>query len=176
MNTATSVLPLLARVDRDGLLWSRGGPFSSEHRLDAGDQRVATLRFVGRFRRSAVAECGAAHWRLERPSVWSGVIRIVDADTGELVGLFRRRFLGGGTLELENGNRYRWRRFGLWVARWGFEREQGGDPLVTFRSRVTLFQTRDEVAIDADARRLPELPLLLVLGRYLNVRRRRRAA
>ena len=101
-----------------------------------------------------------------------GEVRILD-DAGQPVAVYRGRGLRGGELETAKGQRWLWKSFGFWRRAWGFTRN-GEEPLVLFRLRLSWGHALDEVTVDADARRMPELPMLLLLGRYLTVRRRKR--
>jgi hypothetical protein len=163
----------LARASQDVLSWIRPRVLSREHELHAGDAVLGTLKLSGVFGREATAECAGRRWRFRRGSLIRREVRVLD-ENDRPVALYRGRLLGGGELRMETGDVLHWRAFGFWRRTWGFTRD-GGDPLVLFRFRFSPGHALDEVTVDADARRLPALPLLLLLGRYLTLRRRRQS-
>lgn len=174
MTISTADPGTLVRAAQDILSWTRPRVLSSEHVLSAGDERLGTLRFTGALARDATAECAGSRWQFHLGPPLRREVRILDA-AERPVAVYRRRGLTGGRLEMANGDRFTWRSFGFWRRTWGFTRDEHPEPLVLFRLRFSFGHAVDEVTVDADGRRMPELPLLLLLGRFLTVRRRGRS-
>ena len=156
--------PLIGSGD-ESLGWLSAGALSREHELRAGEELVGKLRFAGLGRREASAECAEGRWTFRR-GLFGRTVSIVDPGRGGEIARYHRGWLGGGTLELPRGQNYRWRRFGFWRLACGFTAENG-EPLLTYRRKPFSFGRRGTLTIDADARRLRELPLLALLGWYL---------
>jgi hypothetical protein len=165
--------PDLASLRGETLTYSRSGPFSPVSRLCSRELTIAVLTLIGHFQRRGVVEYGHRRWTFERRGWFARTFRVLDGD-GRPIARFRKNWSGGGTLELADGKRYRWRRLGFLSRTRAFVREDGhGDPLVTFAPRFSWRGRRGDVTIDADARSLPELALLVMFGWYLVLVRRR---
>lgn len=172
MSTALAVLDL----GHDVLTWRRQGPFRRVHELHSGEPVIATLTFSGVFRARCLAEFGVNRWQIERRGIGIRTLAVLDEQGEDEVARFQSGWWSGGTFSILGASSYRWRRFGFLGRRYCFVREDGGgDPLLTFRSRLSFFGHRGEIFVDADARRLRELPLLVVVGWYLMLRRPSRA-
>lgn len=163
----------LERATQDTLSWTRPQIMGQEHVLRARDVTLASIRFAGAFGRDATAEFAGQRWRFHPGSRFKREI-LVSGGAGKPVAVYHGHGIGHGELELADGNKFGWKNFSFWGREWGFTRN-GEDPLVMFRFRFSWGRAEEDVVVDADARRLRELPLLLLFGRYLTVSRRKRS-
>jgi hypothetical protein len=165
----------LVDVWREPLFWVQAGVFSREYHLVLGDERLATLRFAGFTGREANAESAEGHWILRRDGRLSRSVTILDAAGDRAIARFEGHWFGRGRLTFEGGESVDWRSLGFWGLEWGFARE-GGDPVVRIRNRFSFLRDKAGVTIERDSQPARELAVMAILGWYLLVRMKRRAA
>jgi hypothetical protein len=148
------------------LIWRRPRPFSRELILEAGSERLATLRWERWFSFEAVAESADGRWIIGRRRAASllGNHVMRDAGSGVEVAELKRGWRGTGVARFASGVEYRWEREGFWRPRYSWV---DGDrrPLLTFRPLLG-FGRSYEMTVDPAARVLAELPALVLLGAY----------
>jgi hypothetical protein len=153
-------------VDRS-LKWVQPSAMKMNYELHAGDEVAATLRFRSSWGTFAKGEGADGCWTFKRVGFWQTrvTIRVCDADTE--IALFRNNtWTGGGTLELSDGRRLR-ATTNLWQTQSEFQ-DEAGEALIRLRS-AGLIHLSAIVEIQPSARRLPELPWIVMLGWYLTV-------
>lgn len=157
----------IGEVNGQELAWTQRSYCHGEYALRAGDEALATLRWVeGSL---AVAETSGGRWSFERPGYRRSWVSVRMAGTGTEIAVFSSRWTGGGSLELAKGRRFHWSATNLWRSRWVW-READGKELVSLRSRQKL-RLSGLVERSQAAAALPELDLLVTLGWYLLVMR-----
>ena len=156
-------------VGRD-LAWIQPARPQQAFELYAGDTVVATLRFE---RASlAIGEGDGHSWTFKREGFWHPRVTVRLPDSDDNAATFQASWSGGGSLELSD----RVLRFGaanFWHSQWDW---QDGDKqsLVHFKSQHGFLKMEGQVEIEPGAADVPDLPLIVVLGWYLLVWRRRR--
>jgi len=154
--------PINEMTDKE-LLWVQPAALKTAHELHAGDEVVATLT----FQRGSLADAVAAdgHWTFKREGFWHPRVTVRVAGTGTDLGVFRPRWMGGGTLESPGGKAIDLSPANLWQTEWAW-REGESTPLV-FKGRHGLIKSGARVEIAGDAFQRSDLPLLVLLGYYL---------
>ena len=84
-------------------------------------------------------------------------------------------FLGKGQLVLPDGRSYGWKMTSFWGSRWAFV-DDSDRPLVSFTSRNRFFRAGCDVELGAGTLARPELPIFVLLGWYLLLKRREDSA
>ena len=141
--------------------------FSRELILEAGSERLATLRWEKWFSFEAVAESADGRWIIGRQRSTSlfGDHVVRDTTSGDEVAAFKRSWRGTGVARFASGAEYGWRREGFWRPRY-FWAAKDGRPLLSFRT-VLGFGRSYTMDVDPPARSLVELPVLVLLGGYV---------
>jgi hypothetical protein len=152
------------------LTWIQPARTQQAFELHAGDVVVATLRF-GRAS-PAIGEGDGHRWTFTREGFWHPRVRVRLPGSDDNVATFQASWSGGGSLQLSDRVQ-RFRAANFWHSQWDW---QDGDKhsLVRFKSHRGLLKMEGQVEIEPGAAGVPELPLIVVLGWYLLVWRRRR--
>jgi hypothetical protein len=145
----------------------RPGVFARELQLEAGSERLAVLRWEKVLGTAADAESGDGRWRIARrgPLAMQFVVR--DAASDAEVATMTRNWRGRGEARFASGTGFKWDREGFWRSE-HFWTSATGERLITWRTRIG-WTTRYEMEVMEGARRLPELPVLVLLGTYVMV-------
>ena len=165
----------IAETGLTTLIWVRSRMTRREYNILANGELVGALRWPSLWSSLAMVETAGKRWTFQR----FGLLRrkmCVRADgqsTDEAV--FLSGWWGRGILELGAGRRYRWQRQGFWHPWWMFLDEQD-IPVVQCRSQLALFRGGGRIEIAPSLLQHPDVPLLVLLGVYRVIERRRRAA
>jgi hypothetical protein len=149
-------------ADRE-LLWIQPSARKRAFELRADDDVVATLSFQRRT--LADAESGGQHWTFKREGFWHPRITVRVAGSDDDVAVFSPRWAGGGALVLKEGQTLQLVAANFWQSEWVWN--QGKTRLMRFTGQQGLIKAKGAVAIQPEATKLKELPLLVLLGWYL---------
>lgn len=147
--------------------WEQPSAFKMEYELRAGQEVAATLRFRSSFGSFATGESADGCWTFKRVGFWRtrATVRVCGAE--EDLGAFRNNaWTGGGVLELPDGRSYP-ANTSFWMTGYEFT-TAGGAPLLRYHSGG-LLKLSATMEILAEARSIPELPWMALLGWYLYV-------
>jgi hypothetical protein len=103
-------------------------------------------------------------WRHFKPCI---IIRKTGAD--ENYAIYKPGFWGGGNVEFIFGTRFYWKTKGLCGAEWNFFNAMDELLFVLKAKRFDLIKVQSEVEITPQWHNLEELPLLMMLGCFLQV-------
>jgi hypothetical protein len=150
------------------LRWVQPRACEGWYELRSGRQLLATLRCEAG--RASVATGGSAHsyWTFKQVGCYNRHVTVREAGTEATVAVYRPRWLGDGSVQFPDGRVYCWRPSDFRATQWCFH-DEGGHPLLSFQCGVE--QAGLEVHRTGQAR--PELPLLMTLGWYLLLLRKR---
>jgi hypothetical protein len=150
------------------LAWRRPGVFSRTLVLEAGSERLASLRWEKWFSFEAVAESADGRWIIGRRRAASvlGDHVVRDLASGTEVAAFKRSWRGTGVARFASGPEYAWGREGFWHPRYSWAAADGR-PLLTFRTELGFGRGGYTMDVDPSARPLAELPVLVLLGGYV---------
>ena len=162
----------MADVAGEQLTWVQPARLHQAFELHASDDVVATLRFDKRS--LATGETSNKRWTFNRQGFWRPSVTISVPDS-DVTALFKPAWKGGGSLELPQGGALRFGAANFWRSQWEWS-DGDANPLVHFKSNSRLMRTEGRVDIEAGARAVPELQLLVVLGWYLVILSSRDAA
>jgi hypothetical protein len=160
-----------ARPLRDALygdlIWSRPGIFRRELRLEAGSELLASLRWEKLFSFEAMAESADGCWTIGRHRRGSllGQFIMREAGTGTEIATFKRSWRRTGALRFASGAEFSWEREGFWRPTY-FWRSAQQERLIAYQGTFA-WRSRFEMTVDSAARRVAELPALVLLGGYL---------
>ncbi|HTO91649.1 MAG TPA: hypothetical protein VMJ70_11020 [Candidatus Sulfotelmatobacter sp.] len=145
----------------DTLQWTQPRRFVRRWELNDGDQPVAALRWRGPWRPGFDAVTRGGAWQIDR-SFWLGLdLRRPGEEEPEI--RVRASWLGRARIERSQGEAVRWRRDG-----WGFSRRRietaEGTPLIHFQMDPGFFRHDGQIAIESEARSLPDLEPLILVG------------
>ena len=157
----------ISEAGEQELVWRHPSILKQEYELRAGAETLATLRWPRALGSLAEAEAVKGRWTFKRTGFWKPRATIRIAGSEEDVAIFQPQWTGNGVLGFADGSSSRrWTGTNFLRTRFAWEDERG-DPLVRLHSRG--LRTEAEVALEPDALRLPELPLLVIFGLYLVV-------
>jgi hypothetical protein len=147
--------------------WSQPHAFKMEYELRAGDEVVATLRFDSAFKARATGESADGRWRFDRLGMFCHRVVVTEHDSGaEILSFTPRKWGSGGVLEFPDGRTFH-SAGSVWGTRYTFT-GPSQEPLFELRNCGVLHHAAT-LHIARDAARVPELPLLVILGWYLDV-------
>jgi hypothetical protein len=156
------------------LRWNRLRMFGGDFELRAGDDLVGTLSFRSAFGSMATATSADGTWTFKRTGIWRPEITVPLSGNDADVAVFRNNtWKDGGWLEFRDGRRFRATN-NCWMTR--FEIRSDRDEVLMSLRASSWTDSSAEVEPGPEARRLPELSLLLLFGWYLAVLTRSDAA
>ena len=160
-------LKLGQALDRE-LTWAQGGSWGRRHALRAGDDLVATLWRPKPFGSLAVGETLEGRWTFKRSGFLHPKVTVRVEGSEQDMAVVEMAWSGGGRVQIATtAERYRWWCSDFWRMKWALGREEG-PPLITIATKFAL-KMKAKVTIDAPARRVKELPMLVLLSWYLMV-------
>ena len=149
-----------------GMKWKKLSLFRRSYELRAGESRYGSLEWGNAFGTQARGEILGSVWRFRRSGIFKPIVTVQSFETGT-TGILRCHWNGEGTLELEGGRRYHWRRLSFWGCRWAFL-DDAGVSRVRFRPEG-LLRCCGLVDVPEEGGRGSDIPLLVLLGWYLKV-------
>jgi len=152
--------------------WVQPKVFRRAYELRAGEQPVGSLQFEKTLSSLATAKLAAWEWGFEREGLWSRRLRVCQAGSKGNLAVFQSDWRGNGVLTLADGGSVAWKRQNFWGTEWAFL-TPSGQAMVGFKREVGLKMAARVTLRRAYADR-PETPLLMALGWYLIVLRRRK--
>ena len=158
--------PLHQVVDRE-LTWVQSGAFSRRHELRAGDETIAALWHPKPIGSLALGEAAEGRWTFKRSGFLRPRVSVRVEGTEQDLLVVEMIWSGGGRFRLASGERFRWGCSSFWRMEWEIGREDG-PALLTIANQLAP-KMKARLIIDPAARRMPELPVLVLLGWYLMV-------
>ncbi|HEY2824082.1 MAG TPA: hypothetical protein VGI83_00910 [Gemmatimonadales bacterium] len=165
------LLQPLAGLVVEPLEWRRTGWSDRSWELHAASAVVGELKLEGTFRVRAVGQTSAGRWQIERLGFFGRQIEVRTA-TGGVAATVQRGWLGKGRVRLQTGRELNWLPTNFWMNRWAFVGEQG-QSFVEFAPGGGVFRRNYLVRVAPEARGMHELPVMIMLGHFLDVLRRR---
>ena len=153
----------IAEVSDQKLQWVQPGQLQRHHELVADDQVVGTIDFERQT--LANARSGGGSWTFKREGFWHPFVTVRAAGSEASIAVFRPGWLGGGHLELADGQTYELKVASFWHSEW--EWRQHDQVLVSFKRPSGLLRSSATVDLSAEAWALPVLDLLVLVGWYL---------
>ena len=148
------------------LAWRQPSGWSRKFELRSGETLVATLEFQSAFGSLAVGTVSDAQWTLKRQGFFNPQATIRKAGSDENLGVYTPNWTGHkGVLTLNDGSSLRLKSTNFWGWEWAWH-DEADKPLVRFHNRGLLRHGAD-VEVEPEARRRPDLSLLVTLGWYL---------
>ena len=160
------MVKLSESLDRE-LRWVKRGFWKISYELQAGSDVVATFGLKNAFSSLGTAESEDGCWTFKRVGFWQNRVIVRPCGSEEEVGRFySRTWRGGGPFQLANGKRFDGEA-NFWHTRFEFK-DSEGVAVVRFRTGGCMNKWI-VVEVPEGAARVPELPLLVMLGQYLLV-------
>lgn len=142
----------------------------------AHDEVVGKITWPGLIGQDAEAVCADGQWRFDAQGLTARTVVITTLGPEEPVGTMHIAWLAGrGTVELTNGTIYDWLRTSFLPPERCFLTRYGS-PLIRIKAKFPTARIRGTVIIEPAGGNDPNLPLLTLIGIYLQVLRSRRAA
>ena len=173
------------RAHRQPFEWRESKMVAHQDELHADHQILATLRWkgVGNGVAStlAFAVSPEGQWIFEQPGIFSRDVQVRNAGSDAPVALFRPHWIGaGGRLDFADNRAFYWTAMNFGQTRWAFT-SASGKQLVRFENDVQRVPAGALVMVEPsilESLALPacECALLMLLGRYLMVLKKRDAA
>src|SRR4029450_8377694 len=114
------------------LKWSKRKGVRKHFDLSSAKGPIGSLAWQKTFGSLAKAETPEGTWTFKRSGFFRTRVtaRLVDSDRD--IAVYTPGWMGDGTLQLENGERFAWKKEGLWKPKWSFVDEATGNPVITF--------------------------------------------
>ncbi len=155
------------------LRWTRPSIWRREFELRAGADTVATLRLTGLFGLRAVGEVDQGRWALSVRGLFRGKVAVTRGDSDVEVATIRTRLFGDRVVRVESGRSFTFKSDNFWRTRWTMW-DETLSPVFRLERRVLRIPEDAAVTVEPSAVKLPELPLLLLLGWHSVVLHRRK--
>jgi hypothetical protein len=171
----------LSKVAGMPLYWVQPETFTRWFELRAGEHLVATLGWQTSCGTLATAESAEGRWTFKRLGFLNPRVTVREAGSEIDMATFWPSWMGDGALEFAYGRAFRWQSTNFWATRWCFT-DEGGTPLLAFepgaeKAKLSdMFKQQALVQIQPQARAVPELSLLVLVGWYLMILRQDDAA
>jgi hypothetical protein len=153
--------------------WIQPKTFERRFELRVGDLLFGTLVFQKMTGSMAVARTDSGAWTFKRVGFFNPRITVRNDGSEADAGIYSPKWSGSsGTIQMADGTLYQWRHANFWATRMEWT-DGGGRVLVTYQSGVENSRLSDALKTQAtmefsqDARSVPDLPLLILLGWYL---------
>ena len=165
--------PMREMGDREWT-WYQPRRFAEFFELRASGELLATLgREAGLSpMRPFYAATAEGEWILKRRHLMLPSFDVRRPGNPEPVALYQPGWLGRGRVRLHAGPEFAWKMASFWRFEWAWM-DEGGSPLVSFRPVFAFARAGAQVEVTGTALRLPELPILTVLGWILMLSSRR---
>ena len=157
------------------LSWSQPKALHRAFELRDGDRLLGALSFVKAYGSLAEASMAAGEWTFKRVGFLRPRVTVRRRGQETDLAIYQPKGWGaGGDLQFAGGRVYAWKSANFWSTKFDFV-DVAGMTIIAFRPGMEesrwpdFFKFQALVEIDASARRLEELPLLLALGWYLMI-------
>ena len=165
----------LARNLNTPLEWVQPKSLQNRYELRAGDALYAVIEFLKLFGSLATAISADGRWTFKRVGFFNPRISIRNAGEETDLGMFYPRWTGTeGKLQMANGAAFTWKAANFWATQFAWQME-AGEPFIVYRQGVEdatisdWFKTQARVEVRPEARSLPQISLLVMLGWYLMI-------
>jgi hypothetical protein len=157
--------------------WVQPSMLARHFELHSGDDVLGALCFENAATaRGTVNRAGKAaeSWTIATAGFWKRGIVLREAGAMDDLAVFRSNFRGEGWVQFIRGDKFHWKSTNVWRTEWGFSnaREELLFLLKPKPKPSNPLKVQSLVEIKTPGRDLDELPLLLMLGWYLNVQSR----
>lgn len=168
--------PMREMGDREWV-WDQPRRFAEYFELRASGELLATLSHEAGFSplRPFHMETAEGRWDIKRSHLFRFDFAVRRPGDAEPLAQYKPNWIGRGKLLVPNGLEYSWKLVSILKFEWGWM-DAGGSPLILFRPMFALARARAHVEVTGTALRMPELPLLSVLGWLLMLSSRRHAS
>lgn len=143
--------------------------------LRAGDLLFATLEFQSAWGSLATAICSDGNWSFKRVGFFNPRVTVRSAGQETDLAVYRPKWTGTeGELAFLSGQHFHWKAANFWATQYAFVMPDGS-PILTFKPGVEeghlsdFFKYQARVEIEPGVIRIPELPVLALLGWYLMI-------
>ena len=156
----------LAEAGNRELVWigSAGGDWAYD--LRSGGQDIGHLRFETESGSRATGELGGRRWTFESRESAQACVVIRSEGEWEPLATFTKRWTGGGVVTFHGGVQYSWNSR-IWSATYCFRRGSRRSSVCVSQEAPSRKGSR--VTVCTDAAGLPETPVLILLGWFLEI-------
>ena len=147
------------------LTWSEPERIGAPFRIRAKDREIGSLQFDRGHIDHAVGEIQGRRWILERSKAPQTQVTVREEGAAEPAAVYTQGWTGRGTVSFSDGTEYCWNASHVWGTTWCFRK--GGQEASLCVSELTPRRSGARVHICGDSAKLPEMPVLLLLGWYL---------
>lgn len=149
------------------LEWRQLKGLRRDAELKADDRALGTMTFRSEFGTLATARIGDDCWTFKRVGFFQQRVQVRECDSTDPIGEFlNATWKGGGTLIMRGGKTFK-ATSNVWSTKWEVQ-DDSGRVLLRF-DYGGVFKLSAKIKVMAQARQLPELPLLIALSWYLIV-------
>lgn len=145
------------------LRWTQPSGWERAYELRAGEELLATLRFLGGT--LAEAETAEGRWTLEREGFLRTRVTVRAPGSDTDLAVFRPHWAGGGDLVGGLGEGLEFASASFWHSEWVWRAEDR--VLISYRGPGGLLKANAAMELAPEAGALPNVGLLAVLGWYL---------
>lgn len=157
------------------LSWVQPKAIKHEYQLMNQNDIFARLNFPKSFGTLAEAECAETKWTFKRVGFLHTSVTMREEGKPENAGVFKPAGWGSrGLFEFARGKKFEWKLENFWGTKFEII-DSSGNPIIKFHSGKDdsnlsdIFKTQSRVTFAEQARDIPELSLLILVGWYLIV-------
>jgi hypothetical protein len=145
--------------------WEQPNAFKEQYELHVGDETIAALRFRSMWGSLAAAESADGCWSFKRVGFFKTRVTVRPCDSEQDIAVYYpNTWSQGGTIEFPDGRKYK-ASTNFWMSKVDITDE---NEAVVIRYNVGGFIRQSaQVEVEPTALRLPDLPMLVMLGWYL---------
>ena len=157
----------LAELANRGLMWVDSGGGNWAYDLRAGGERIGYMHFETESGSRATGELDGRRLIFESHDRTPPYVVILEEGCQEPLATFTQRWTGGGLVRFKSGARYCWNTSHIWSTTYCFRRE--GQKASVCVSQEAPSRKGSRVTVCCDAAGLPETPVLVLLGWFLEI-------
>jgi hypothetical protein len=157
----------LAELANRELHWVESAGGSWAYDLRSGAEQIGHMRFETESGSRARAELDGRTWFFERNESLGMSVAVHAEGSPEPYATFTQRWTGGGIVKFRSGVQYCWNSSHIWSTTYCFRRK-GQKPSVCVSQEVPS-RRGSRVTVCADAIAMPETPVLILLGWFLEI-------
>lgn len=145
--------------------WEQPSAFKEQYELHVGDETIATLRFRSMWGSLANAESLDGCWSFKRVGFFKTHVTVRPCDSEQDIAVYYpNTWSQGGTIEFPDGRKYK-ASTNFWMTKVDITDET--DSVVIRYNIGGFFRQSALVEVMPSPLRLPELPMMVMLGWYL---------
>ena len=155
----------IANYAQQEMKWEQPNAFKEQYELRVGEETIAALRWRSMWGSLATAESADGCWSFKRVGFFSTRVTVRVCDSEQDIAVYHpNTWSQGGTIELPDGRKYK-ASTNFWMSKVEIS-DETEETIIRYHIGG-FFRQSAVVEVLPTALRLPELPMMVMLGWYL---------